>query len=59
MLNRTIYREDAPNWLRRDMAKKEWSKKNLGNQEREVIRKLQQDYGLKMLYDEDAFYNMY
>ncbi len=56
ILNRTIYREDDHTWLRIQDPLAELNKINLPATEREVLRKLIQDYGISYLYPEDVFY---
>ncbi|CDW72833.1 UNKNOWN [Stylonychia lemnae] len=60
ILNRTIYREDSRNWLRNQSNfTTELSRKNITPQEREVIRKLIKDHGIKYLYSEKQFYKIH
>jgi len=59
-LNRTIYRHDEPNqWLRNKGPKHELQKKNQSNSEREVIRKLMEEHGLRYLPSEKKFYKLF
>eukprot|EP00347_Sterkiella_histriomuscorum_P004220 403361286 len=57
ILNRTIYREgEDSNWLRNQNYDSELNKKNMTNQEKEVIRRLKKDHNMKYLYPEKLFY---
>jgi hypothetical protein len=57
MLNRTIYRPDADHeWLRNQDPKAELKHKNMSASEKQVVRKLIDEHGLKYLYPEQIFY---
>jgi hypothetical protein len=55
ILNRTIYNENDDFWLRRDMRE---VKEDLTLDEKHVIKKLK-EHGLKYVYDEQTFYDMF
>ena len=54
MLNRTIYRPESENWLRRDI-----SQGNLDIDEVKMLNILRYKYGLKHVHSEDEFYNLF
>ena len=56
ILNRTIYRNDDPAWLRNQTFIKPYEVKNISQQEREAIKKLMTVYGIKHLYPDELFY---
>ena len=58
LLNRTIY-SDSTQWLRNAGPKSSLKEENVPPSEREVIRKLVEDYGFTYLYSEDMMYKVH